>query len=299
MAAEINPEDASIFSNLGIAYELARDYEKAREAYERAIMLNPKSAATLNNLAGLTHRLGNRNIAALLYESAISSDPLYIEPYLNIARMFMDINAFHMAEPYVRKILQIEPQNAEALNLLGVITSVTERTDEAVVHFQNAVRQDGNEASFFSNLGAALRSTGDVRRAILAFEKAAEIGPNSLSVMNNLGVLYRETGDFNRAEHYLLRAAQFYPENPFPHFNLAELYISREDYNTALEHLKRYVALVPLDLDTLFKISGIARLADRLEDVADEMESFVREAPPDDPRRDIVRQWLARTKTKK
>ncbi len=295
-AAAADPEDARVYGNLGIAYELTRDYRNARKAYERAVDLDPKSAAALNNLAGLTHWLGERDVAALLYESAIASNPLYIEPYLNIARMFMDINAFSMAEPYVRKVLEIDSENSEARNLLGVIASVAERTDEAIVHFQEAVRGDGNQAALFSNLGTALRNVGDLRRAILAFEKAGEIGPNSLSVMNNLGVLYRETGDFERAEHYLRRAAELYPENPFPHFNLAELYISREDYGAALERLKRYAALVPLDLDALFRLCGIARLADRLEEAVEEMGSFIREAPPDNPRRDIVRQWLARAK---
>lgn len=297
-AAEADPDDARIFGNLGIAYELARDFPKARDAYERAVELNPENAATLNNLAGLTRKLGDRSVAAVLYETAIASNPLYIEPYLNIARMFMDIRAFSLAEPYVRKVLEIEPENVEALNLLGVIASVTARPEEAVGHFQEAVRRDANQASFFSNLGAALRNIGDLRRAALAFEKAAELAPNTLSTLNNLGILYRELGDTERSGIYLRRAAEFYPENPFPHYNLAELAMAREDYSGAFEHLKRYIALVPLDLAALFRVCGVARLAGRECDAVGEMESFLREAPADDSRREAVVSWLRRANGK-
>jgi Flp pilus assembly protein TadD len=295
-AIEANPADPRPYRNLGIAYELLKDFQKAREVYEKALELNPASASNPNSLADVTHRLGYNRDAAFLYESAIASDPLYVEPYMNIARLFMEINAFTKAEPYIRKILDIEPGNADALNLLGIITNVTRRSEEAVGHFQEALRCNANQSMFFSNLGAALRNIGDLKRAIIAFEKAAELSPNNLSTMNNLGVLYLDTGALDRAEYFLRRAAEFYPENPFPFFNLAELSIRKADYSTALDHLKRYISLVPLDLDTLFKTCGIARMADRLKDAVEEMKSFIRETDSGDPRRKTVRAWLAMTK---
>jgi len=139
-AIQRNPSDPRIYNNLGIAYELSRDYEKARSAYEKAIEVNPENSSILNNLAGLSLLEGKPHDAAFLFDSAISADPLYIEPYMNIARMFIEMREFSSAEPYVRKVLEIEPDNAEALNLLGVITSVTKRSEEAVEHFQNAIR---------------------------------------------------------------------------------------------------------------------------------------------------------------
>lgn len=295
-AVETNPGEPRLYRNLGIAYELLKDFQKARESYEKALELNPSSAPDMNNLAGVSQRLGYNRDAAFLYESAITSDPLYVEPYMNIARLFMEINAFTKTEPYLRKILTIEPGNTEALNMLGIITNVTRRSEEAVGHFQEALRRDANQWTFFSNLGAALRNTGDLKRAVIAFEKALELSPNNLTTMNNLGLLYRETGNLEKAAYFLRRAAEFYPENPFPHFNLAELSILKADYSAALDYLKRYISLVPLDIDTLFKTCGIARMADRLNDATGEMESFIRETEPGDKRRDTVKRWLAMTK---
>ncbi|MFC1561312.1 tetratricopeptide repeat protein [Candidatus Latescibacterota bacterium] len=294
-----NPNDPRLYNNLGIAYELTQDFEKARSAYEKAIEINPEDSSVLNNLAGLSLLEGKPHDAALLYDSAISADPLYIEPYINIARMFIEMREFSPAEPYVRKVLEIEPDNAEALNLLGVITSVTKRSEEAVLHFQNAIKSDANQYSVFSNLGAALQKIGDKKRAIIALEKSYELNPNNLSIMNNLGVLYRETGNYDKAKYYFNRAIEFYPENPFPYINIAELYIRIEEYDRALDNLKKYSSLVPLDMDTLFKTCGIARMADRLADVIEEMKNFLKESDSSDSRVKVIKKWLKTVKSKK
>ena len=235
---------------------------------------------------------GKPKDAVFLYDSAISSDPLYIEPYMNIARMFIEMREFSSAEPYVRKILEIESGNAEALNLLGVITSVTERSKEAVKHFQDAIKSDANQYLVLSNLGTALQNIGYNKRAVIAFEKAFELNPNNLSIMNNLGVLYREMGHFDKAKYFFKRAIEFYPENPFPFLNFAELYIEMEEYDKAMDNLKQYSSLVPLDMDILFKTCGIARMANRLAEVIHEMQSFIKEADPSDPRADTIKNWL-------
>jgi len=291
-AIKANPDDPRPYSNLGIAYELIKDYEKARGAYENAIKINPNNPSTLNNLAGLSLLEGQPYEAFSLYDSAISSDPLYVEPYLEISRLFMELRDLPRAEVYVRKVLDIEPDNVEALNLIGVITNLTERSEEAVEHFQGALKKNADQYSVLSNLGTALRNSGELKRAIIAFEKAGELNPNNLTILNNLGVLYRETGQLDRAENLLSQAIESYPENPVPYFNRAELYIEKCEYGQALENLKYYISLVPLDMDNLFKTCGIARMADRLIEVTQEMQSFIEEADPSDPRVSVVKKWL-------
>ncbi len=291
-AIKLDPEDHRIYNNLGIAYELSQDYENARAAYEKAVKINPKNSSILSNLAGLSLLEGKPDYAAALYDSAITADPLFVEPYMNLARMFIEMRDFAAAEPYVKSVLDIEPENAEAHNLMGVISSVSERSEEAVAHFQNAIRSDANQASVFSNLGTALHKIGDAKRAIIAYEKSNELNPNSLSILNNLGVLYRETGNFDNAVHFFEKAMKYYPDYPFPYVNMAELYIEREDYGRALDYLKSYSAIVPLDMDMLYKTCGVARMADKLPDVVEEMERFVEEAEPDDSRLATMNNWL-------
>lgn len=293
MAASDNPNDPRIYNNLGIAYELMKDYTNARKAFRKALELNPYNSAILNNLAELSRSEGKQNDAIELYASAIASDPMFVEPYLNVARLFLDLSEFKLAEPYVRKSIEIEPDNAEAHFMLGIIANITDRSEEAITHFQVALKHDTEQPSVLTNLGTAFRGTGDANRAIIAFEKAAELSPGHLSALNNLGLLYRETGRADKAEEILTLSAKMHPENPIPLYNLAELAIAFEDYDKALDYLKKYTALVPLDLDTLYKTAGIARMTDRLAEAIQAMETFVLEAKPDDKRVGTIRTWLA------
>jgi tetratricopeptide (TPR) repeat protein len=294
-AIEVTPDDPRPYSNLGIAYELAKNFGMARDAYEKAIDINPKNTATINNLAGLSLLEGNPHEALSLYDFSIFCDPMYMEPYLSLARFFMEAEEFEIAERYCLQVIAIEPDNVEGLNFLGIIKNLTERSEEAVGHFQAALRSDFNQASVLSNLGTALWSTGDLNKAIIAFEKANELNPNNISILNNLGLLYREADQTEKSEKLFKLALLLFPENPFTYFNIAELYIARNDYENALEYLKQYVGRAPLDMDNLFKTCGIARMADRLEDVVGEMISFVEESDPNDPRVETVREWLATT----
>ena len=134
-----------------------------------------------------------------------------------------------------------------------------------------------------------------MRRAIIAFEKAGELNPDNITIMNNLGVLYRETGQLDKAEGLFKLAIELYPENPFPYYNISEHYIAKDEYARALENLKLYISLVPLDMDNLFKTCGIARMANRLDDVIGEMQSFIDEAEPSDPRVVEVKKWMDMT----
>jgi len=291
-ALRYDPRYSACYSNLGIAYELASDYQKARDSYRRALELNPRSLAALNSLADMSMRNGSAEEAIAMYKESIATDALYVEPYLNIARFLMESKEFINAESYLRKVLAVEPDNTEALNMLGVITNLTNRSEEAVGHFQEALKQNVNESSVLSNLGTALRNTGDLKRAIIAFEKAYELNPQNVSILNNLGLLYRETGQRSRAESQFKKAIEKIPDSPFSYFNLAEFYLDSEDYTNALENLKHYITLVPLDMDTLFKTCGIARMGDLLGNVQEEMQSFIKEADDDDSRVDDVKLWI-------
>ena len=48
-ATTINPESASAFNNLGVTLEQQGDFGRAREAYERALKLEPKNISIQQN----------------------------------------------------------------------------------------------------------------------------------------------------------------------------------------------------------------------------------------------------------
>ena len=75
-AVQASPAQPRFFNALGIAYRGNGQFTKAREAYERALALDPKHAAALLNL-GILHDLylGNGAEALALYERYLALAP--------------------------------------------------------------------------------------------------------------------------------------------------------------------------------------------------------------------------------
>ena len=68
------------------------------------------------------------------------------------------------AEQLYQRVLDCEPGNADALNLLGLLMQSRGRVAEAVVLLRQAVATDETRPEFQENLAAAYSGTGKVRR---------------------------------------------------------------------------------------------------------------------------------------
>src|SRR5262249_15568524 len=64
-----------------------------------------------------------------------------------------------------RQILAVQPQQPDALHLLGVIFSQAGNHAAAIEHIGRAIKLKPSEASFHNNLGEAYRSSGNMPEA--------------------------------------------------------------------------------------------------------------------------------------
>ncbi len=72
------------------------------------------------------------------------------------------------AEAVYRRILEADPENADALHLLGVVARQAGRHDAAVDLIQRAIARNGRNPSYHANLGTALEVSGRREDALAA-----------------------------------------------------------------------------------------------------------------------------------
>ena len=77
----------------------------------------------------------------------------------------------------------------------GVRFMKAKRFDEAAAAFQQAVRTRPDFAEAHSNLGYALRNSGQLDQAITAYQEAIRLKPNLAEAREYLGVAYVLKGD--------------------------------------------------------------------------------------------------------
>ena len=111
-----------------------------------------------------------------------------------------------------RAALVLEPNNAMALNGLGLIAADESRPADAARSFERAAALDPNNASYWANLGNAKRALGDRAGAEQAYRRALDVDRNAADAANGLGVLLVEAQRPAEAVAWFDRALAAAPE---------------------------------------------------------------------------------------
>ncbi len=115
------------------------------------------------------------------------------------------------AENIYRKILEKEPNNADALHLMGLIAHQEGKYEEAVRNISRAIELKPGCAFYYGNLGMTYDELGKEKESAENFKKALEINPkyNKAYLANyNLGVYFKDKGKVMDALEYYDRAIE-------------------------------------------------------------------------------------------
>lgn len=132
-ATELDPGHARAWRALGLVRAAQSDFDAARRAYDRALVIDPENWGAMINLSELEALTGHpERQAELLARSfeAMSRDyaanPVAIRPWhsavgLSVARLRADAGEAQQAELWYRRVLALDPLNAEAVTGLAAI----------------------------------------------------------------------------------------------------------------------------------------------------------------------------------
>lgn len=110
------------------------------------------------------------------------------------------------AEDTLRTILVFEPENMNALSLLGGIFYYSGRYDEAEDIFKQQIKIDPNSYLAYNRLASTLAKQKKYDDAIKTTSKALSINPESPDVNINLAGMYSITGKKERALMHFRKA---------------------------------------------------------------------------------------------
>ena len=99
-----------------------------------------------------------------------------------------------------QEIRKSEPNNIDALNLSGVLSSQIGQHDIALNLLSKAIDIDPGFAEAFNNRGAVLKELEQLKEALKHYNKALSLNPNYSDALNNRGNVLR---DFDRFDESL------------------------------------------------------------------------------------------------
>ena len=117
-------------------------------------------------------------------------------------------NRLDRAEQVYRKILNVQPEQPDALHGLGILAWQTGKYGLAENLIRGALKVQPNAPRTWCDLGAILQKKSNFSEAAIAYQKALEIEPNQSAVQNKLGYTLQQIEEFDRASECFKKAME-------------------------------------------------------------------------------------------
>jgi Flp pilus assembly protein TadD len=141
--------------------------------------------------------------------------------------------------------IDVTIDNYFAHNNLGVALAEQGRLEEAIGHYNEALRIKPGEAEVHNNLGNALVARGNFEEAIGHYYEALRIQPNYARTHNNLGNVLARLQDVDEAENHYREALRLEPDYAGAHYNLANVLASQGNAEEAISHFNEALKIRP------------------------------------------------------
>jgi tetratricopeptide (TPR) repeat protein len=150
-------------NNLGSALRLAKQPDRALAEFKESLRIRPSHPGALVNVGLVLLDQGKPTDAAKAFEKAIAANPRHGPANLNLAVAYFQMRDPHKALGQAQLALQVLPDDPKVYNLLGILSDILGRPDEAVNYLRKALEINPNYANAKSNLDRVLSRQGPAK----------------------------------------------------------------------------------------------------------------------------------------
>jgi spermidine synthase len=169
----------------------------------------------LNYVAGLgAPGRGAFDAAQRVYERILQLDPDNFTALNMLGCMRSDLGDAAGARDLFDRALRLNPKSALAHYNYGTFLLKQGAVDDAVAHFLRALRTDSDYAEVHANLGTICLQRGELDEAIAHYQRALRSNPDSVDANYNLALALRRTGRVREAIDRYEAALALRPDDP-------------------------------------------------------------------------------------
>ena len=169
---------------------------EAREVLQQARIANPGRAADLYiGETQIVQKYGDREAALALYATALAAYPDNRDLLYNRALYVVELGDFAWMERDLRRLLEEDPDNVDALNALGyTLADRNERLDEAFALVSRALELRPDSPAILDSMGWVLYRQGDLERAAAYLRRALQLNQDD-EIAAHLGEVLWVSGE--------------------------------------------------------------------------------------------------------
>jgi putative PEP-CTERM system TPR-repeat lipoprotein len=213
-ALQLEPTNPAGPLNLGKLDLIEGHPDRAEKRFHEALRLKPGEPAALVALAQAALAKGNREAAVKWLETARRDNPLAVEPRVLLAQYYLSQRDLQRAESLAGEAIRLAPDNAAALNVLGVTLASAGRTRDSVDALNRAVAANPESAKAHFSLASAHLAAGEIEPALKAARQALELAPDHVPSMALVAALESARGHNAEAARLLAQVRKIDPDYP-------------------------------------------------------------------------------------
>jgi tetratricopeptide (TPR) repeat protein len=168
---------ADIHARLANAFMAGGQLGSAAENYEAALRLMPSLAACWCNLGNVQLQTGEPQQAISLYLQALKVDPGHWPSRTNLVQALMAAKQHLIAKALLLELIGERPRDGRLLHELGKVCFALAETEQALLHFEEAVAINPGDADSLYWIGGLQQSLGHADAAREAYLGAAQLQP--------------------------------------------------------------------------------------------------------------------------
>lgn len=159
---------------------------------------------------------GKTTEARAEYENALAELDVENHPpvLMGIARTYYQEDNLEQAEATLRRIVEIEPDNIDALKLLSSMLVAQGRPDEAKVFMDQLPEGELLDADAYLNVGIDLYNDGNLDEALVEFERVVGNFPDLAAAYYYRGLVLLNKGENDAAAADFEKLIELAPDTP-------------------------------------------------------------------------------------
>ncbi len=181
------------------------DLPRAEHLLRAHLRRHPTDVAALRMLAETGTRLGRDEDAERLLESCLRLAPSFSLARFNYALVLHRQGKAEAAIPHLQTLVQADPRDAAALNLLAASWAALGETDTSIAAYQAVLELAPNQPKIWLSYGHVLKTAGRRGEAVQAYRNCLSLAPGTGEAWWSLANLKNEP--FSEADIAAMRTA--------------------------------------------------------------------------------------------
>jgi len=202
------------------------------------------------------HAAGRLPEAEALYYQILQADPNQHDALHLLGVIAHQVGKHEIAVDLIGKALAIKPDHAEAHHNLGNALTGLGRNEAAATSYRQATVIKPDYATAHYALGNALRGLGRATAAIDSYTKALAIKPDLAEAYHNLGLTLHDLGKFAEAAASFRAALKIKPDFAEARYNLGNAFKQQGMLEDAVAAYNETLTINPDSVDALYNLGN-------------------------------------------